>query len=100
VWNYIRLRSGFFLCVTVGDRAVLGALEISLTHREAEPYNRGNIGNRGDRLLFASFQAGQVGMLDVTDREHPVQSGIVSAAARHRVQVAIMEEEITSYRIR
>lgn len=32
----------------------------------------------GDRLLFASFQAGQVGMLDVTDREHPVQSGIVN----------------------
>jgi hypothetical protein len=34
--------------------------------------------NSGDRLLFASFQAGQVGMLDVTDREHPVQSGIVN----------------------
>jgi len=32
----------------------------------------------GDRLLFASFQAGQVGMLDVSDREHPVQTGIVS----------------------
>jgi hypothetical protein len=32
----------------------------------------------GDRLLFASFQAGQVGMLDVSDPEHPVQSGIVS----------------------
>lgn len=32
----------------------------------------------GDRLLFASFQAGQVGMLDVTDPEHPVQTGIVS----------------------
>lgn len=32
----------------------------------------------GDRLLFASFQAGQVGMLDVTDREHPVQTGIVN----------------------
>jgi selenium-binding protein 1 len=34
--------------------------------------------NSGDRLLFASFEAGQIGMLDVTDREHPVQSGIVS----------------------
>jgi len=32
----------------------------------------------GDRLLFASFQAGQVGMLDVHDPEHPVQSGIVN----------------------
>ena len=32
----------------------------------------------GDRLIFASFQAGQVGMLDVTDPEHPVQAGIVS----------------------
>jgi 56kDa selenium binding protein (SBP56) len=32
----------------------------------------------GDRLLFASFQAGQVGMLDVSDPEHPVQSGIVN----------------------
>jgi selenium-binding protein 1 len=32
----------------------------------------------GDRLLFASFQAGQVGMLDVSDPEHPVQTGIVS----------------------
>ncbi|HTH03650.1 MAG TPA: selenium-binding protein SBP56-related protein [Vicinamibacterales bacterium] len=32
----------------------------------------------GDRLMFASFQAGQVGMLDVSDPEHPVQTGIVS----------------------
>lgn len=32
----------------------------------------------GDRLIFAMFQAGQVGMLDVSDREHPVQSGIVN----------------------
>jgi selenium-binding protein 1 len=32
----------------------------------------------GDRLLFASFQAGQVGMLDVSDPEHPFQSGIVN----------------------
>jgi selenium binding protein SBP56 len=32
----------------------------------------------GDRLIFASFQAGQVGMLDVTDPEHPLQTGIVS----------------------
>jgi selenium-binding protein 1 len=32
----------------------------------------------GDRLIFASFQAGQVGMLDVRDPEHPVQTGIVS----------------------
>lgn len=32
----------------------------------------------GDRLLFASFQAGQVGMLDVSDPEHPVQTGIVN----------------------
>jgi len=32
----------------------------------------------GDRLLFASFQAGQVGMLDVSDPEHPLQTGIVN----------------------
>lgn len=32
----------------------------------------------GDRLLFGSFQAGQVGMLDVSDPERPFQSGIVS----------------------
>jgi len=32
----------------------------------------------GDRLIFASFQAGQVGMLDVSDPEHPVQAGIVN----------------------
>ena len=44
----------------------------------------------GDRLIFASFQAGQVGMLDVSDPEHPVQSGIVNLgvgarAPRHRL---------------
>jgi len=32
----------------------------------------------GDRLLFASFQAGQVGMLDVRNSELPVQTGIVN----------------------
>lgn len=32
----------------------------------------------GDRLLFASFEAGQVGMLDVRNPEHPFQTGIVS----------------------
>ena len=32
----------------------------------------------GDRLIFGSFQAGQVGMLDVNDPEHPVQAGIVN----------------------
>jgi selenium-binding protein 1 len=32
----------------------------------------------GDRLIFASFEAGQVGMLDISDPEHPVQSGIVN----------------------
>lgn len=32
----------------------------------------------GDRLIFGSFQAGQVGMLDVTDPEHPFQTGIVN----------------------
>jgi len=32
----------------------------------------------GDRLIFGSFQAGQVGMLDITDPDHPVQSGIVN----------------------
>ncbi|MGC2194430.1 MAG: selenium-binding protein SBP56-related protein [Terriglobales bacterium] len=32
----------------------------------------------GDRLLFGSFQAGQVGMLDISDPEIPVQAGIVN----------------------
>jgi len=32
----------------------------------------------GNQLIFASFQAGQVGMLDVSDPEHPVQSVIVN----------------------
>ncbi len=32
----------------------------------------------GDRLIFASFQAGQIGMLDVGDPAHPVQTGIVN----------------------
>jgi selenium-binding protein 1 len=32
----------------------------------------------GDRLIFALFQAGQVGMLDVSDPERPVQAGIVN----------------------
>ena len=34
--------------------------------------------NSGDRLLFASFQAGQVGMLDVTNPDAPFQTGIVN----------------------
>lgn len=34
--------------------------------------------NSGDRLLFASFQAGQVGMLDVSNPEVPFQTGIVN----------------------
>lgn len=36
------------------------------------------ITSKGDRLLFGSFQAGQVGMLDISNPELPVQSGIVS----------------------
>jgi selenium-binding protein 1 len=32
----------------------------------------------GDRLLFASFQAGQVGMLDISDRNAFVQKDVVS----------------------
>ena len=32
----------------------------------------------GDRLIFGLFQAGQVGMLDVSDPEHPVQSSIIN----------------------
>ena len=32
----------------------------------------------GDRLIFGLFQAGQVGMLDVSDPEHPVQRSIVN----------------------
>lgn len=36
------------------------------------------IPSTGDRLIFASFQAGQVGMLDVSDPEHPFQNAIVN----------------------
>ena len=36
------------------------------------------ITSKGDRLLFGSFQAGQVGMLDVSNPELPVQTGIVN----------------------
>lgn len=36
------------------------------------------INKSGDRLFFGLFQAGQVGMLDVSDPEHPVQQAIVS----------------------
>ncbi len=32
----------------------------------------------GDRLIFGSFQAGQVGMLNVSDPDHPAQAGIVN----------------------
>jgi selenium-binding protein 1 len=32
----------------------------------------------GDRLIFGLFQAGQVGMLDITDPERPVQAAIVN----------------------
>jgi len=32
----------------------------------------------GDRLIFGLFQAGQVGMLDISDPEHPVQASIVT----------------------
>lgn len=32
----------------------------------------------GDRLFFGSFQSGQVGMLDVSDPDHPFQAGIVN----------------------
>ncbi|MBZ5657886.1 MAG: selenium-binding family protein [Acidobacteriia bacterium] len=45
----------------------------------------------GDRLLFASFQAGQVGMLDVSDPNLPVQSGIVNLgidAGPHSITLA------------
>jgi selenium-binding protein 1 len=33
---------------------------------------------RGDRLIFASFQAGQVGMLDITNRQAFTQRAIVN----------------------
>jgi len=44
----------------------------------------------GDRLIFALFQAGQVGMLDVTNPEHPVQASIVNLgvdAGPHMIQL-------------
>jgi len=34
--------------------------------------------HKGDRLFFGLFQAGQVGALDVSDPEQPVQAGIVN----------------------
>jgi selenium-binding protein 1 len=34
--------------------------------------------DRGDRLIFASFQAGQVGMLDISDRNAFVQKSVVN----------------------
>jgi selenium-binding protein 1 len=36
------------------------------------------INEGGDRLFFGLFQAGQVGMLDVSDPEHPVEQAVVS----------------------
>jgi hypothetical protein len=36
------------------------------------------ITSKGDRLLFGSFQAGQVGMLDIRNPEMPVQAGLVN----------------------
>jgi hypothetical protein len=36
---------------------------------------------RGDRLIFGLFQAGQVGMLDITDRAEPKQLSVVSFGA-------------------
>lgn len=33
---------------------------------------------RGDRLIFASFEAGQVGMLDISDVEHFAQKSVVT----------------------
>lgn len=39
------------------------------------------ITRNGARLLFGSFEAGQVGMLDITNPDHPVQAGIVSLGA-------------------
>jgi selenium-binding protein 1 len=44
----------------------------------------------GDRLIFALFQAGQVGMLDVRNPEHPVQASIVNLgvdAGPHMLQL-------------
>jgi hypothetical protein len=34
--------------------------------------------NSGDRLILSMFQTGQLAMLDVSDPEHPVQTGIVN----------------------
>jgi selenium-binding protein 1 len=36
------------------------------------------LNHKGDRLFFGLFQAGQVGALDVSDPEQPVQAGIVN----------------------
>ena len=37
-----------------------------------------SVNSSGNRLFFASFEAGQVGMLDISDPELPVQAGIVT----------------------
>jgi selenium-binding protein 1 len=39
------------------------------------------IPNEGNRLIFGLFQAGQVGMLDTTDRAHLKQLSVVSFGA-------------------
>jgi hypothetical protein len=43
------------------------------------------INKSGDRLFFGTFQAGQVGMLDVSEPEHPLQQ----APARDRDEVGV-----------
>jgi selenium-binding protein 1 len=72
-----------YLVDTIGRTAqVVFDCENIVTHVEV-PVRGGMtqllaITHEGDRLLFTSFQAGQVGRLDISDPEVPVQSGIVS----------------------
>jgi selenium-binding protein 1 len=67
-----------YLVDTIGGTAqVVFDCEDIVPHVEV-PVQLLAITSTGDRLLFGSFQAGQVGMLDITNPEMPVQSGIVS----------------------
>ena len=40
--------------------------------------------SEGERMIYASFQAGQVGMLDISDRSSSIPVRDVSLGSRHR----------------
>jgi selenium-binding protein 1 len=75
---------GFVYLVNTTDRTALPVFDCENIVPHVEVPVRGGMTQllampkSGDRLLFASFQAGQVGMLDVSDPEVPFQTGIVN----------------------